>query len=494
MSLVTVEVDVLIKREQFDLVGTGSTVTALSDNSDGTYLKMLNHAYGTCSLGVASFTPPVGQVMLRWRLGVRHGATTGSSGPRSFSVDYATSPFNHNFAFTASSAIVTSYSPWITVSGSNAFIDTATLTIKAPWPQGDLRSNIYKMFVEIEYNTPPVGSVVAPIGTISSTSKPMIEIGYTDTESDPMGGFAVSVLDATATELIWTSGAIVDGSMSIRCPIALPNATYTVVGLVFQSLGNFYSTWFGGSFEIDMPLAAAPTITNIVADDSTFGISFTITGAVHALHSPIATTLERSLDGGTTWTVLRDDIVLDGSLKANFVDYTAPIGIYVSYRAKVLYALDSDTDQQTLSTYSTTTTSVSLNPLDVVWFIRDAHTTPAVLPFEVDVKAPNPWTMTSDEEMAAFSALGRKYPIIVSDVGVRGWSWSNIVLEFTDEAVYNAFMTMRNAQHSFELYYVPTNRSNIMRIRGSVKVTESNTVPIIWSVTFDAVEVERPRV
>lgn len=192
----------------------------------------------------------------------------------------------------------------------------------------------------------PTVTVTAPTGTITATSAPAT------TWTETLG----SGLSQTAYRAVWESGAygtmpgsgtpvqdtgVVSSAALTVTPSPLANSvTYRCFVQITQT-GNQTSGWAHSDFTLAVTPPNAPTVVLSQVANGTSGmpgvqINVTGTGGGSFDHTNTAYEVQGSSDSGVTWIPVRNSAALlpDGSAKASAVDWEAPLGVRLTYRAR----------------------------------------------------------------------------------------------------------------------------------------------------------------
>jgi hypothetical protein len=355
--------------------------------------------------------------------------------------------------------------------------------------------DLAEVFIDFITNTPPTVSVTAPTGTITTTQRPAIEFTYNDDDRDVMDAYQLKLFTAaeygaggfdpeTSTPL-WGSG-ITYTRLTIGTGLTtlLPKRMYLDNGVTFrvyakvrQTVDSYWSDWEYSEFDIAVTQPAAPTFS-ATAEDSNWRVRLDITGNVD--NSDLY--IERSDDGGTTFTLVRGAFVtdVDNAEVVVLYDYEAPPGVVVTYRA---YVVVSDVISAIV-----TDTATSLPTVATGWIVKDLFNPTDNL--AVDVFSAS-WVTQQDEEQATYHPLGRRFPVTVSDV-VHGKD-GTLELELSvDDA--GSFEVIRNRQQPVLLQrvYADVAEQKYARLGKTLRRTENNTDPVVVDLDIPFVEVDMP--
>lgn len=428
------------------IIGAGSAHAACSDNSDSTYIQCLYFQGAT--FGMDDLTLPSGAMVksvsarARMALGGGAGATAyldagPSTGPPPGVTDGYCNVANVSpltYAVNALSPIV-----W-----TDADVDAISLLIRneAPYPS---MLDVYEAYLDVVIVAKPVVVVNTPTGTITTTNSPDINWTNTlDTDGGPQTKFTVKVFNATQysaggfdpeTSTPVAVQSTFASFTSLGMGVSFPNDTYRAYAKVEQTINGvqLVSAWAFSGFVINVTLPAVPTLT--LTPNSGYGRIQINVLANSGSATTDALDLERSLDGGITWTSVRlvaglVDRTLGVSL--NVYDYEAPAGITVGYRARALHNYSGLFAASAWTTASTTWTSNG-------WWVKH----PLLPDRNLRVLMRSYKTVTRGARQGVFQGLGALLPIVITDTraGAVG-SISIDALDLTDHDALTALVAM----------------------------------------------------
>ena len=246
------------------------------------------------------------------------------------------------------------------------------------------RAYVYEAGLKAYYLEPPtIDSPTAPTGTISDTQMPECEVdvsciveewqvpadespwladGTVDVriyaDADVPGGSTTPPPLATpvwSTLVRFIEATYGDGETPSEQTVAatpdvpLPNGDYWIFTRVSRDLPSgaerFYSDWSYGEFVMDIDLPNTPAVAG-TADDDEQRVDLTVTATTTAGYEDdtYEASVERSDDGGLSWTKVRacQDVAITLGVTEIGSDYEAPRAASVTYRARVSAALTSD--------------------------------------------------------------------------------------------------------------------------------------------------------
>lgn len=193
--------------------------------------------------------------------------------------------------------------------------------------------------------------------------------------------------------------------------------------------------------------------------------------------------IQRSVDGGTVYTPLTIGSFVPplNTLTQTVYDYTAPVGIASRYRA-VAFGTDTLEIAGPASAIAGPFTSVPTTSTG--WVLKDPLDASFLLTPDIEQET---WDYNIKEEQAVYSPLGRRLPVVVSDV-VRGLD-GPIKFGFTSIFTFALFRAMRERRHILLLQRVSVGQQWFIRLRADFKVSEYLDY---YTVQCDFVEVDPP--
>ncbi len=246
------------------------------------------------------------------------------------------------------------------------------------------RAIVYEAGLKAYYLEPAtIDTPAAPTGTVSTTQMPDCSVDvsciveswqvpsdlppwlcdgsvefriYADADvpsgstSPPTGVDPVWQFIARFTEATYGDGSTPSEQTVTATPEdPLSNGDYWIFTRVSRDLPSgaerYWSSWTCAEFTMDVALPNTPTLAGTADDDEQcVDLSVTATTTTGYEDDSYEASVERSDDGGLTWTKVRgcQDVVI--ALGANVLtpDYEAPRGVTVTYRARVSAELTAD--------------------------------------------------------------------------------------------------------------------------------------------------------
>lgn len=405
------------------VTGAADIATALSDNSDASYVVFAPNVQTTQNLGDASL--PAGATVktgaVRARLIDGDPASFGGTS----SIDVYVSALGGPTAGgrTAPPQSIVTMSIESGVAGwTAAQINGATMALTGV--SGSVTA--YEAYFDVTYVAKPVVAVNAPTGTVTNTNRPLVS--WTNT-LDADGGAQTRATVKIFSDAQYTAGGfnpatsaavgseVVTGSATSHTLAAvLPDGTYRAYVQVAQTVnGAEHSSAYAFSgFSVSVALPAAPTIT-VTAEATAGRNKIDVTS-----NAGTATTdeldLERSLDAGTTWVPVRHTgglVARIAATSATVYDYEAMNGSAVLYRARALHNYSGQYAASAWVQASGTWTSTA-------WWLKHPLRPALNAPIELVTYGP----ITRAARQGSFQPLGASLPIVVADtrLGAAGMS------------------------------------------------------------------------
>lgn len=382
------------------LVGGATAWEILSDNDDASYVALANG--DMVAMELDDITVPAGAQLVSQRVRVRASCPAGS-------VPLLAHVGNAGFVVggtpTISSTTILTYTISSAFGLTEAFVDSAAFKLAVS--VGTAIARAYEAYFDVVYAVQPVVVVDAPAGTISDTNSPSVT--WTN-DIDPDGGAQQLAQIRIFTDAVFTGGGFdpdgpnvyeddVDGAATtyaLQSPLAL--GTYHVGVRIWTPPGaSFPSEWAFSEFTIDVDEPAVPTI-NATAESSAGRIRVDVT-AVAGDATTEAIDIERSYDGGATWTLVER---VTGT--ATVYDYSAPNGVVATYRARSLHNYGG---LFAFSAWAQDTATWSSSS----WWLKDPTDPTASL----EVRLRTFGSVTRPARQGDFQPLGAAFPIVVRD-------------------------------------------------------------------------------
>lgn len=306
------------------------------------------------------------------------------------------------------------------------------------------------------------------------------------------GGFDPSTSSATFSASANTSDVtVLSGSLS-------NSTTYRAYARTAKSWSGetvggdpyAWSSWDYSQFTISLSPPSAPAISSIAWDSTNQRVTFTATSAAtnSGGYTDPYVTIERSENGGTTWTSVygfRATSLAFGSVALSVVDPLCDRTVgSLSYRTKLTATFPSDT--QTVDVYSSTST---VSPTtDSKWWLKSvANSTLNIgnLAVLVGVGA------DKEETLGVFKPIGRSTSVVVAG-DLYGWDGSFKVFTKTS-AERAAFKSLLDHQGAL-LVQDPFGEQRYIRVTSRKQTLPAGSTPSnpITEWEFDFVQVSAP--
>lgn len=424
----------------------GANWTAVTaDDSDSTYATLQATGGSSATLDLTTFTLPAGNVMKQARIRAR---LRGDAGTATFQVGVDGWPLEASTPFLSGSAtttITTFTGAYVVASLSQTQIDglqirPSSLSAAARWVE---------LYLDIVHAAQPTVTISTPTGTVT-TSSPTTAFTYTQgSDGGPKTHHQIKVFtdavfdgggfDPDTSVDIYDSGEVASSATSVTFGPIADGTDHHLHVRVAQTINGVkhWSDWDEQIFTIDTNGPDIDTIAGVATNGSGL-ITVTVdrdTGGA----SWTAVTVERSEDSGTTWVPVRGATeATESNTFATFaadtfvvVDYEAPNGTSVVYRARGLDGTEVGAWSTNSSPVSWTSTSVwlksvtdpTLNETITVLGLPDyalADTRTRTL--TIQTSTANAASALEDllgpiRRVGVFHVLGAAHPTTVSDAG-----------------------------------------------------------------------------
>lgn len=453
MPVVTVRPDgVASGASAFDVTVAADAAEATNDDSDSTFVRKDSGVSGTATLSLTFDDATIGasERVKRVRLRARVQTDTAAGkmdlmlGTRVLGLTY----FYTGYAVRGANAAATTFTgAWFSSSPDGASWDQARIDALRSqfieYRDASDRGYLYELFIDIDKATKPTLVVDSPTGTLTTTATPEIAWTYTDPDSaDPQAFYQVKIYSAAmysasgfdpdiSTPLCGCrggTGIVPSSEPGTVVGEPLLSGTYRAYVRVAKAVNAqpFFSDWEFTQFTLD--LTPPPTVAVDAAWDSSEGLAtLTLTGGDEgAGFTSQYFQVQRSNDGGSSWSLLRngDDIGPDGSFEATVLDYEAPRGLTVRYRAR---SIGVSGEERIPSDWSAAIPQVLVTN-DGTWWLK-AVADPSLNTGSVRVQ--NPLSISVEEPHTVFRPLGTNLPIVVTGL-IGGEDATLEILTMTD--------------------------------------------------------------
>jgi hypothetical protein len=462
------------------VVGAAGTVHAsLADTVDGNYVE-----YEDGELSVVQFTTytlTTGQIVAGLRVRLRgRQATSGQ-----FLGVIGTSPFSSipgtEFAWLPTSMSFADYTGlFVGASLTQANINDLMLTVQVS--SGD--AFLTRAVIDLIVAEPPTVTVNNPTGTIGSPT-PTASWTYTPgSDGGPQSRYRVKVFSAAqygaggfdpeTSTATWDSGTLTGAASSIAVTTPLANATtyraYVKVTHTINSI-DASSSWAFNTFTTSFATSDVSSVT-CTPNNSTGAISVVVARNT-GTQAWAMIEVERSNDGGTTWTPVRGAtrqgatntwMTAWAANSATVVDYESGNGIAALYRAR---AIHSNSGVEVVGPW---TTSSSTSWTSTATFIKDPFDPTKNATFRLAVMP----GQRSRRPQGVFDVLGRSAPIVVSDA--RKAPAGELAIHTPDSAAATALLRLADAavwllhgpaSHRLPAYVVPAEVDEARAVRNA---------------------------
>lgn len=308
-------------------------------------------------------------------------------------------------------------------------------------------------------------------------------------------------------DTIWTaSGTGVNYNVTLNA--ALANGTYKIytrairhreneattmdswTGLSIPANSDQYGAWSSSAtLTMNATPPSAPTVSTSV-NQTTDTVTVSVTVGAAGSYTSATIDLQRSDDGGTTWTAVRDDAVGSGyitnksasfSATATYYDYEAPQGTTARYRARVNGIAGGVTNTSAWSSSATASITSSTWNIKVPWKSALNIIDAAVVGTPSDNLV---------EDVGVFRALNRSNAVVVAGT-LGGWDGDLTILT-SNSTEWNALKAVLETQNILFLES-PFGWSKYIRVIDGAKTTiQGTTTTPRRTITLSYVETDAP--
>jgi hypothetical protein len=423
--------------------GSATVHAALSDTNNATFVQKTGTGVASLVVGSGTISLTSSQIVrqVRARATVA-GATAASKSNIYLGTIGSTGASSYGAALAATRGVLTATTvsgPWYgtTPDGelwSQAKIDAVRVQFVEYKNTSD-RSTLYEVFVDIDVTTKPTVSVSGPTGTITTTAKPDVSWTYSDTDGDGQTSYQIKVFtaaqygaggfDPSISSASYDSGEVAnsDTTATVADYLAASGAhrAYVRVGKTINGV-TFWSDWAFSAFTMSLTAPTTPTLS-ATYDSNLNRVALSMTGSATAGSDYQAFDVERSDDGGTTYSLIRngEGLLMGGSFTSTILDYEAPRDITARYRVRTIAYTGSNV---AVSSYSSAATAAITN--DGLWWVKSTDS-PSLN--YGGVRVLEGVGVAVEENLGVFRAIGRSEPIVVSGtIGGQDGSYTILTL------------------------------------------------------------------
>jgi hypothetical protein len=507
MPVVTVRPDgVSTGAASFTVTGAANAAAATNDNSDASFVRKTSAVSGTATLSLTfgtatiSASERVKRVRLRARVETdnANGKMDLMLGTRVNGLTYYYTGYAVRGAVGVSAPVAVT-GAWFNSSPDGASWDQSRIdALRGQYIEYKDSTDIgyvFELYIDVDKASQPTVTASAPTGTITSTATPEVQWTYTDPDAaDPQAFYEVRVFtaaqygaggfDPATSTATWQSGIVESSEPGAFIGEGLLSDTYRAYVRVAKSINGdpFWSTWVFSQFTLT--LSPPPPVAIAAAWSSSEGkATLTLTGGAPGMaYSSQYFQVQRSDDAGVTWALLRNggEVAVSGSNTATVLDYEAPRGLTVRYRARSVGVAG---EERIPSAWSAVIPQVLVTN-DGTWWLK-AVAAPALN--VGSLKVTGPLTVTVTEPTTTFKPLGKNLPIVVSGlIGGEDGSYriiTNTTGEWSDvEAVL--------LHQGVLLVQDPTGRQRYIRVVSRTWNESYSAGRVVREVSVNFVEVE----
>lgn len=428
MATKTVRPNSTIANTNALISGAATLHAALSDDSDSSYVYT-SSAFSYTGVGLPNLELPAGSLIKSVLVRIRSRRETPKS--RVISAGLISSGRPYSAQTVSWGSFTTTYVAIEDAARTEAEINSEDLQIEIP-----VAAQVSEAYLDVNYVPKPEAEVTSPEGTISDNTT---SIGWIST-LDEFGGsqayYQVKVFDDTtyggggfdpeSSEPDYDSGIVAGQSETQDLDLPLSDDTYKAYVRVAQVVHGtvLWSDWYAGeAFTVDAPQPNSPKVT-VTASDSQASLHIVISEDTDGEVDADLYQLEKSLDGGETWSGVRT--LIDGGLlepsggDAEAWDYEVANGQTVMYRARSYSEVESSTGGW-------------VETAEYKWESTSTWLKDPTLP-ELNLHNPSGCrvrsfpSQTRAVESTVHKVLGRPDPIVVRDEGGPIWESGELVL------------------------------------------------------------------
>lgn len=405
------------------VTGAANAHTALSDNTDASYVTYDAAGNEDSSHALTDLTLPAGAVIKSTTLRARMASAAGTTALLSID-NVAPAPTSY---MTVNSATPTTYQGTPVVGFTDANLDAAILTITNVGLTNALIA--YEAYVDVRVVNQPTVTVSAPTGTVTNTNQPTVTwTPVLDSDGGPQADVEVKIFSAAqygaggfdpSTSTPTVSGAVNSAATSWQVTTPLANATYRAYVRVAQTVNNLshWSAWAFSGFIENVAIPAVPTMT--LTGQSASGRTQIVVNDNSGTATTTALEIQRLEPDGVTWVGVRSaysDTGLIVLTDATIYDYEGPLGTVTSYRARALH------DYSGVYAASAWTSTGTVTLTGTQWWLK--HPNRPALNMAVTPRSYR--AVQRAARQGVFPVLGGTLPVVVSDT--RGGATGSVTL------------------------------------------------------------------
>lgn len=490
----------------FTVTGAGSAHAATSDNSDSSFIRKSNSVAGTATLTLQfgdttiAATEQVRRVRLRARV-----ETDNANGRMDLMLGTRIDGTNYFYTGYAVRGAVGVSTPadvtgaWFTASPDGASWDQARVNaLRAQfieYKDTTDRGYVYELYIDVDKATQPTVSVTAPTGTVTTTATPEVQWTYTDPDAaDPQAFYEVRIFTAAqygaggfnpaTSAATWESGEVASSEPGVIISSLLLSATYRAYVRVAKSVNGqpFWSSWQFSQFTLS--LTPPPTVTVAATWSSSEGKATLALqgGAPGGSYTSQHFEVERSDDGGVTWAMIREggNITPSGSNAATVLDYEAPRGVVVRYRARSVGVVG---ENRIPSAWSAAIPQVLVTN-DGTWWLKSIDEPTLNVG---SLRVLGPLQVVVEEPHTVFRPIGADRPIVIAGaIGGQDGSLEIVTNGDAEWADVEAILLHQGVL----LVQDPTGRQKYIRVTSRAWEEAYSAGRIVRTASVDFVEVD----
>lgn len=410
------------------VVGAANAHTALSDSSNASYVTC-DDAEGA-RVDLDSYTLGASEIVVGVQIIINAQAVGADVASMLAWIDTAGGTYPYGAATLSTTASTTAQNylgPYLQRAFTQSELDELTLSVYFQKVTGaGTQIKFIEAAVGILVASAPTATVNAPTGA-QGTPTPVVSWTFnTGSDGGPQSYYRVKVFsaaqygaggfDPATSTPTYDSGALAGTSLSHTVASSLANSTtwraYVSVAHTINST-TAWSAWAYSGFTTSYTPSDVSSVS--VTPDNTNGKITVTANRNTGTHAWATVDIERSIDGGTTWSAVRGAtastatntwVTSWGSNAVTVVDYEVPNGTSVLYRARGNWVNSG------VTVTGPWTSSASTSWSSTSTFIKDPLVPSRNATFRLRYM-PSP---SRRRPQGVFDVIGRTSPIVITDV------------------------------------------------------------------------------
>ncbi len=471
------------------VTGAASTHAATNDNSDASYVGTATSFQVT--LGTSAL--PAGAITKQCRARARH-ADYGAS--KTITLRWGDTDLALLFVGGDTTTVGESVGAWFPQTLSQDQINELRIRVACD----TAASRTHELYGDLVYVAQPVVAVAA-VSPDPYTATNLVPITWVNTLDADGGGqthfqmrvftaaqYGIGGFDPATSPATYDSLINVWSSSGYHTP-ALPTATtYRAYVRVAQTVNGaqHWSAYAFDQFTVNVTTSDVLSVTT-VASNSTGSIAVTVNRNTGTAAWDLVD-VDRSIDGGVTWSNVRGASYVDATANPNtftVTDYEVPNGTTVKYRANATRIVSG------LQITGVNVESASTSWSSIATWLK-VPGTPAL---NLAITTREFSSLAFERRRGVFQVLGLANPVITSDVA--SGALSHMAIGTTSVALVHTLHATLAAASVFLIQKPPTHdswNSRYVSIGSWERTPLHDQVPngVMWTVCADIIEVDPP--